>query len=118
VSRLDAGEVDVVRFAWPDQHGLLRGKTLVTGAARNALRDGVNLTSTLLGKDTSHKTVFPVFTAGGGFAVEGLQGGAVTDTCGSTPAVGALTITMPACRCRLKCAACMSEVVQTPADRP
>lgn len=75
-SRLDAGEVDVVRFAWPDQHGILRGKTLVAGAAKGALRSGVNLTSTLLGKDTSHRTVFPIFSKGGGFAVEGLQGGA------------------------------------------
>jgi glutamine synthetase len=74
--RLDAGDVDVVRFAWPDQHGILRGKTLVASAARHALREGVNLTSTLLGKDTSHKTVFPVFARSGGFAVEGFQGGA------------------------------------------
>lgn len=74
--RLAGGEVDVVRFAWPDQHGLLRGKTLVAEEARNALRGGVNLTTTLLAKDTSHKTVFPVFTAGGGFALPGLQGGA------------------------------------------
>ena len=76
VARIDAGEIDVLRFAWPDQHGLLRGKTLVAGEARAALRDGVNLTSTLLAKDTSHKTVFPVFAAGGGFEIEGFQGGA------------------------------------------
>lgn len=76
VRRIDSGEVDTVRFAWPDQHGLLRGKTLVAGEARSALWEGVNLTSTLLAKDTSHKTVFPVFTQGGGFAIEGLQGGA------------------------------------------
>ena len=75
-ARLDKGEVDVVRFAWPDQHGLLRGKTLVAAEAKEALRAGVNLTSTLLAKDTSHKTVFPVFTRGGGFAIDGLQGGA------------------------------------------
>ncbi len=85
IGRLDAGDLDVVRFAWPDQHGILRGKTLVAGAARSALGEGVNLTSTLLGKDTSHKTVFPVFSAGGGFGVEGLQGGAdfviVPDPC-------------------------------------
>lgn len=74
--RLASGEVDVVRFAWPDQHGLLRGKTLVASEARSALRGGVNLTTTLLAKDTSHKTVFPVFSAGGGFALPGLQGGA------------------------------------------
>ena len=74
--RLKAGEVDVVRFAWPDQHGMLRGKTLVAKAAQDALRDGVNLTSTLLAKDTSHRTVFPVFSAGGGFDNTGMQGGA------------------------------------------
>ncbi|WP_232324111.1 glutamine synthetase, partial [Variovorax sp. WDL1] len=75
-ARLEAGEVDVVRFAWPDQHGLLRGKTLVAAAAKGTLRDGVNLTSTLLAKDTSHRTVFPVFSAGGGFDSPGMQGGA------------------------------------------
>jgi glutamine synthetase len=76
LARLQRGDIDVVRFAWPDQHGLLRGKTLVAGAVEGALRDGVNLTSTLLAKDTSHRTVFPVFSAGGGFALEGFQGGA------------------------------------------
>ncbi|UUX96163.1 glutamine synthetase family protein [Aquabacterium sp. J223] len=73
---IESGELDVVRFAWPDQHGLLRGKTLVADEARSALRNGVRLTSTLLGKDTSHKTVFPVFTRGGGFGLGALQGGA------------------------------------------
>ncbi len=76
VARIDAGEMDVLRFAWPDQHGILRGKTLVAGAARGALTRGVNLTTTLLAKDTSHRTVFPVFSANGGFALDGLQGGA------------------------------------------
>lgn len=76
VGRLKAGEVDVVRFVWPDQHGVLRGKTLVAGAAQGALWDGVNLTSTLLAKDTSHRTVFPVFSAGGGFNDPSMQGGA------------------------------------------
>ena len=76
VRRVDAGEVDVVRFAFADQHGILRGKTLVAGEARAALWEGVNLTTTLLAKDTAHKTVFPVFTAGGGFDMPGFQGGA------------------------------------------
>ncbi|MDA7417807.1 glutamine synthetase family protein [Xenophilus arseniciresistens] len=76
VGRIDAGEIDVLRFAWPDQHGVLRGKTLVAEAARGALARGINLTTTLLAKDTSHRSVFPVFSAGGGFALEGLQGGA------------------------------------------
>ncbi|MEV9247699.1 hypothetical protein AB0196_29770, partial [Klebsiella pneumoniae] len=32
--------------------------------------------TTLLAKDTSHKTVFPVFTAGGGFGMREMEGAA------------------------------------------
>lgn len=76
IGRLKADEVDVVRFVWPDQHGILRGKTLVAEAAVAALHDGVNMTSTLMAKDTSHRTVFPVFSAGAGMNASGMQGGA------------------------------------------
>lgn len=76
IRRIDAEGLELVRFAFPDQHGVLRGKTLVAAAAKDALRDGVNMTSTLLAKDTSHKTVFPVFSSGGGFDFPGMQGGA------------------------------------------
>ncbi len=75
-AKIDAGEIDTLRFVFADQHGVLRGKTLVAREARQALRDGVNMTTTLLAKDTSHKTVFPVFSAGGGFDFPGMQGGA------------------------------------------
>src|SRR5690606_41101307 len=74
--RLASGEVEVVRFAFPDQHGILRGKTLVASEAIGALRGGVNMTTTLFAKDTSHLTVFPVFSAGGGFKFDGMQGAA------------------------------------------
>ena len=74
IARIDAGEIETLRFSFPDQHGILRGKTLVASEAKGALADGVNLTSTLLLKDTSHKTVFPVFNRGG-FQIAGLQGG-------------------------------------------
>jgi glutamine synthetase len=75
-ARLKTDEIRLVRFAFPDQHGILRGKTLVAEEALNVLRSGVNMTSTLLAKDTSHKTVFPVFSSGGGFDFDGMQGGA------------------------------------------
>src|SRR5262245_14743246 len=61
--RLANGDVDMVRFSFPDLHGLLRGKALVAEAARGALRGGVGVPSTLLLKDTAHRTVFPVFRA-------------------------------------------------------
>ncbi|SKC88582.1 L-glutamine synthetase [Burkholderia sp. CF099] len=74
LERLKKSDVQVVRFSFPDQHGLLRGKTLVVDEAINAFKSGVTLTSTLLAKDTSHRTVFPVFTAGGGFDMPEMQG--------------------------------------------
>tara|TARA_R110000850_G_scaffold277144_1_gene423848 strand:- start:3602 stop:5038 length:1437 start_codon:yes stop_codon:yes gene_type:complete len=73
VKRIEAENLNLVRFVFPDQHGILRGKTLVAEEAKQALWDGVNLTSTLLLKDTSHKTVFPVFNSTG-FQIEGLKG--------------------------------------------
>src|SRR5262249_11914660 len=40
-----------------------------------AMRNGCSITTTLLAKDTAHKTVFPVFTAGGGFGMAEMEGG-------------------------------------------
>jgi glutamine synthetase len=73
---LKADSVGLVRFGFADQHGLLRGKTLVARAAAGAMRNGIGVTSTLLAKDTAHRTVFPVFTAGGGFGMKEMQGAA------------------------------------------
>ena len=64
-----------IRFSFPDQHGILRGKALAVDAALSSLEDGCSITTTLLAKDTSHRTVFPVFTAGGGFGMSEMQGG-------------------------------------------
>ena len=65
-----------VRFSFADQHGVLRGKTLTASAAEAAMERGVTVTSTLLLKDTSHKTVFPAFTPGGGVGIIEMQGAA------------------------------------------
>ncbi len=67
-------KLELVRFSFPDQHGVLRGKTLVAREASHALRNGVTMTSTLLAKDTSHRTVFPVFTPGAGIGVPEMGG--------------------------------------------
>jgi len=65
-----------VRFSFADQHGVLRGKTLAASAAEAAMERGVSVTSTLLLKDTSHKTAFPAFTPGGGVGMPEMQGAA------------------------------------------
>jgi glutamine synthetase len=67
-------KLEVVRFAFADQHGVLRGKTLVAAEAAQAMRAGVTMTSTLLAKDTSHRNVFPVFAKGGGMGLDEMEG--------------------------------------------
>ncbi len=76
VHEFEAQGIEVVRFSFPDQHGVLRGKTLTVAEASRAIYEGVALTSTLLAKDTSHKTAFPVFSKGGGFDMPEMQGAA------------------------------------------
>lgn len=74
--RIQAGELTVVRLSFADQHGILRGKTLVAGEIAAAMTSGVGFTTTMLLKDTSHRTVFPVWTPGGGFGMKELEGAA------------------------------------------
>jgi glutamine synthetase len=69
--RLAEGAVDRVRVAWFDLHGLERCKTLTVPAAARALRAGLGMVSTLVLKDSSDRTAYPVFEPGG---TAGLQG--------------------------------------------
>ncbi|MEX0339897.1 MAG: glutamine synthetase family protein [Arenibacterium sp.] len=62
LAELAAGDIETVRLAFADQHGILRGKTLVREAVRSAFTSGVAVPSTLLLKDTSHRTAFPVWS--------------------------------------------------------
>jgi glutamine synthetase len=63
-----------VRFSFADQHGVLRGKTIAVAEVEAALEAGVGFPSSLLLKDTSHRTVFPAFTPGGGVGMADFQG--------------------------------------------
>jgi glutamine synthetase len=58
-------KLGVVRFAFSDAHGVVRGKTLVAAEAVRALRSGVTCTATMLLKDPSGRTAFPIFEPGG-----------------------------------------------------
>ena len=75
VRRIEADELEVVRISFPDQHGLLRGKTVAAADALKLMQSGVAITSTLLAKDTSNKTVLPIWSAGGAFGMAAFQGG-------------------------------------------
>jgi glutamine synthetase len=76
LKEIEARGLKAVRFSFADQHGVLRGKTLAAAEVKEALERGVTVTSTLLLKDTSHRTVFPAFTPGGGVGMPELQGAA------------------------------------------
>ena len=68
--------LETIRLSFADQHGILRGKTLIAAEAVASLESGCSITTTMLAKDTSHRTVFPVFTAGGGFGMKEMEGAA------------------------------------------
>ena len=69
-------KLEVIRLSFPDQHGILRGKTLVAAEALASLESGCTITTTMFAKDTAHRTVFPVFTSGGGFGMREMEGAA------------------------------------------
>jgi glutamine synthetase len=71
---IDELGLEMVRFSFADQHGVLRGKTITRDAVAGALRSGINAPSSLLAKDSSGRTVFPVFSADTGLGVKGLAG--------------------------------------------
>jgi len=62
---IDGAGLELVRLAWCDLHGFIRGKTVVAAAAERVLRDGIGMVSTLMLKDTSDRTAFQVFEPGG-----------------------------------------------------
>src|SRR5437016_4521024 len=72
---IEEQRLEVVRLSFPDQHGILRGKTVMAADAARVMRNGCTITTTLLAKDTSHRSVFPVFTPGGGFGMPEMEGG-------------------------------------------
>ena len=69
-------KLETIRLSFPDQHGILRGKTLVAAEALASLESGCTITTTMFAKDTAHRTVFPVFTSGGGFGMREMEGAA------------------------------------------
>jgi glutamine synthetase len=61
----EAKGVETVRVSFADQHGSLRGKTFTRKAFESVLANGCQATSTLLLKDTSHRTAFPIWAEAG-----------------------------------------------------
>ena len=63
--------IETLRMVFADAHGILRGKTLTSAAVPRALSKGLRVPSTLLLKDLSHRTVFPVWSKDGDTPMKG-----------------------------------------------
>lgn len=74
ITKVTGSDLETVRVLFADQHGVLRGKTIVASALPSLFTSGIAAPSTLLLKDTAHKTVFPVWSSDPG--IEGDMGGA------------------------------------------
>ena len=74
LQRLNDNNIETVRVVFADQNGILRGKTIVADALISIFTDGLSVPATLLLKDTSHRTVFPIWTSTPG--VNGFEPGA------------------------------------------
>ncbi|MCY4303076.1 MAG: glutamine synthetase family protein [Aestuariivita sp.] len=62
ITTVSKSQIETVRVLFADQHGLLRGKTIVAEAFPSLFTSGIKVPNTLLLKDTSHRTVFPVWS--------------------------------------------------------
>ena len=72
--RAEKEKLETIRISFADQHGVLRGKTIMAKDLQSAMRNGVTMVSTLLLKDTSHRTVFPVWQEDAGLGKGVLTG--------------------------------------------
>ncbi len=62
VALVEAEGIETVRVVLADPHGILRGKTVTAEALPDAFASGIRVPSTLLLKDVSHRTAFPVWS--------------------------------------------------------
>ncbi len=74
ITQVNSAGIEVVRVCFVDQHGILRGKTIMAEDLAAAFTSGITMTSTLLLKDTAHITVYPVWQDDIGFGPGVLTG--------------------------------------------
>jgi glutamine synthetase len=74
IKKIEENKLELVRVSVPDQHGILRNKTLTTRAFKSALRNGVDFTVAPFVFDTANSIVFDPFVDGGGFGRPEMSG--------------------------------------------
>ncbi|GAA1687949.1 glutamine synthetase family protein [Microbacterium sediminicola] len=71
---IDEIGIEMVRFSFVDQHGILRSKTITRAGVAAAMRSGITVPSSLVLKDTSGQSVFAVFSEETGVGIDGFSG--------------------------------------------
>jgi glutamine synthetase len=74
VAIIREGDIQIVRLSFVDQHGILRGKTVVAAELARVMDCGLGVPSSLLLKDTSNRTVFATFSPKGGVGISEMEG--------------------------------------------
>jgi glutamine synthetase len=74
IKRAAAENLTTIRFAVPDQHGIVRGKTLAARLFPQALTNGIDFPVAPFFFDTANAIVFDPFIEGGGFGMEEMTG--------------------------------------------
>ena len=74
LDHIETKGIQMVRLSWPDQYGLLRGKSLSVAALRSAFASGSEITMAPFCFDTASTVVFNPFQVGGGFGTSELSG--------------------------------------------
>ncbi|HLK87058.1 MAG TPA: glutamine synthetase family protein [Candidatus Binataceae bacterium] len=74
---VESHKLEVVRLSFADQHGVLRGKSVVADELPHMMREGSAFPMTLLAKDTAHRTVAAVLSLNGaGFTKRDMEAAA------------------------------------------
>lgn len=74
LNRIEAEGIETIRFVFADQHGVLRGKAVTARVAAGVFESGITAPSTMVLKDTSHRTAFDVWSKDAGFGEGVLTG--------------------------------------------
>jgi glutamine synthetase len=74
-AEIEQHDLQTIRIAWGDQHGIVRGKNVMTHDFLLALRNGVDFQTATLFMDTTNNLFAPMFHSDAGIGVTALAGG-------------------------------------------
>lgn len=74
-AEIEEKKLRTVRVAWGDQHGVVRGKNIITHDFLHVLRNGQDFQTATLFMDTTNNLFAPMFASGGGIGMAELAGG-------------------------------------------